>query len=148
MPKPDSLDDHLGRLVDDLLRRAASTQRLAMERALAPLGLTPAQFAALESLSETPGLSGAELARGERITPQTCSVIVANLERKEFVARRRRAAGGRAQHLELTEEGAQAAEAGKAAVATTRAALIEKPPANDIEPLVRTLRAIANPRGK
>jgi DNA-binding MarR family transcriptional regulator len=49
--------------IDDLLRRAAATQRLAMERALAGLCVTPAQYAVLRIIAETPGLSNAEIAR-------------------------------------------------------------------------------------
>ena len=69
-----------GRL-DDLLRRAAATHRLAVERALADLGVTLAQYAVLKTLAETPGLSNAEIARAERLTPQTTSLVLANLER-------------------------------------------------------------------
>jgi len=55
---------------------------LAMERALSEIDVTPAQFAAMEWLADEPGLSSAEIARCERLTPPTSSVIVANLERK------------------------------------------------------------------
>ena len=48
--------------LDDELRRAGAAQRLKMERALAGLDLTPAQFAMMEWLAREPGLSGAELA--------------------------------------------------------------------------------------
>jgi hypothetical protein len=46
-----------------LLRQAQAASRLAMERALADLGVTPPQFAVLTMLKAYPGLSGAELAR-------------------------------------------------------------------------------------
>ena len=45
--------------LDDHLRRAAATQRLAVERALADLGVTPTQYAVLKTIAETPGLSNA-----------------------------------------------------------------------------------------
>jgi DNA-binding MarR family transcriptional regulator len=72
----------MGKILDDLLRRACASQRLAMERALSEIDVTPAQFAAMEWLADEPGLSSAEIARCERLTPPTSSVIVANLERK------------------------------------------------------------------
>ena len=40
---------------DDLLRRAAAARRTAIERALAPLELTAAQFAVLRLVVERPG---------------------------------------------------------------------------------------------
>jgi DNA-binding MarR family transcriptional regulator len=106
--------------VDDLLRRACSSQRLAMERALIEIDVTPAQFAAMESLWEAPGLSGSEIARRERLTPPTSSVIVANLERKGLLARRLQAKRGRAQYLELTPLGREKVAAGAKAVEDVR----------------------------
>jgi len=57
--------------IDDALRRAAAAHRIAMERALAALEITPAQFAVLEIVASSPGVSSAELARVERLTPPT-----------------------------------------------------------------------------
>lgn len=91
--------------MDDLLRRAAAMQRLAVERALADLDVTPAQYAVLSVVAETPGLSNADIARIERLTPQTMSVIIANLERKRVVVRRAHATHGRIQQAEATESG-------------------------------------------
>ena len=68
--------------VDAALRRAGAAHRIAVERALAPLDVTPAQFAVLQVVADAPGVSSADVARIERLTPATMSVIVANLERK------------------------------------------------------------------
>ena len=54
-----------------LLRQAQAATRLAMERALADLGVTPPQFVVLTMLRAYPGLSGADLARVAMLTPQT-----------------------------------------------------------------------------
>jgi DNA-binding MarR family transcriptional regulator len=105
---------------DDLFRRAGAAQRAAMERALSKLELTPAQFAVMEWLEREPGLSGAEIARRERLTPPTTSVIVANLERKGLSTRHPGPKGGRAQYLELTELGHSRVEAGAKAVESAR----------------------------
>jgi DNA-binding MarR family transcriptional regulator len=91
--------------IDDALRRAAATQRLAMERALAGVKLTPAQYAVLRIIAETPGLSNADVARIERLTPQTTSLIIANLERKDAVARRAHETHGRIRRVQATEAG-------------------------------------------
>jgi DNA-binding MarR family transcriptional regulator len=52
-----------------------------------------------------PGLSNADLARLSVLTPQTVSVIVANLLRADIVTRHQHAVHGRIQQLELTETG-------------------------------------------
>ncbi len=88
-----------------LLRQANAAHRLRMERALAELGITLPQFSALTMLTAYPGASGADLARLSLLTPQTMSVIVANLERIGAVSRRPHAVHGRIQHIEVTKGG-------------------------------------------
>jgi len=88
-----------------LLRQASAAYRLRMERALADLQVTPPQFAALTMVAAYPGLSSADLARLAVLTPQTVSVIVANLERAGSVVRRPHPVHGRIQTLEITDGG-------------------------------------------
>ena len=88
-----------------LLRQAAAAYRQGVERALADLDVTPPQFAVLTMLNAYPGVSGADLARLSLLTPQTVSVIVANLERAGSVTRRAHEIHGRIQHLDLSESG-------------------------------------------
>jgi len=76
-----------------------------MERALADIEVTPPQFSVLTMLAAYPGQSNADLARLALLTPQTVSVIVANLERAGSIVRRPHAIHGRIQHLDLTEAG-------------------------------------------
>lgn len=90
-----------------LLRQAGVAHRIRMERALSELGLTLPQFSVLTMLVAYPGASGAELARLSLLTPQTMSVIVANLERRGAVSRRPHAVHGRIQHIEATAAGRQ-----------------------------------------
>ena len=89
-----------------LLRQAAGAHRLRMERALADIVVTLPQFLVLTMLAAYPGHSNADLARVALLTPQTVSVIVANLERMGALARRPHAVHGRIQHLDLTKLGA------------------------------------------
>jgi len=89
-----------------LLRQAAAASRLTLERALAELGATPPQFVVLTMLRAYPGVSGADLARLSLLTPQTVSVIVANLERAGWIARAPHASHGRIVQIEITGEGA------------------------------------------
>lgn len=88
-----------------LLRQAGAAYRLRMERALADLGVTPPQFMALTMVVAYPGLSGADLARLAMLTPQTVSVIVANLERAGALARRPHPVHGRILTLAITDSG-------------------------------------------
>lgn len=88
-----------------LLRQAGAANRLRMERALADLNVTPPQFMVLTMLVAYPGLSNADVARLAMLTPQTVSVIVANLLRSGTIARRPHAVHGRIQHIDVTDEG-------------------------------------------
>jgi DNA-binding MarR family transcriptional regulator len=88
-----------------LLRQAGAANRLRMERALSDFGVTPPQFMVLTMLVAYPGLSNADLARLALLTPQTVSVIVANLLRSGAIARRPHAVHGRIQHIDVTNEG-------------------------------------------
>ena len=88
-----------------LLRQASAAHRNRMERALADLGITPPQFSVLTMLVAYPMISGADLARIALLTPQTVSLIVANLERAGAIQRHPDAVHGRILHIEATESG-------------------------------------------
>lgn len=88
-----------------LLRQAAGAYRYRMEAALADLGITQPQFAVMAMLGAYPGLSNADLARTALLTPQTLSVIIANLEKAGLIVKRRHAANERIRQLELSEKG-------------------------------------------
>lgn len=94
-------EGHLGYL----LRQAAAVHRLRMDRSLADLGVTPAQFSVLTMLAAYPGQSNADLARLALLTPPTVTVIVGNLEGMGAVSRRPHAVHGRIQHLDVTASG-------------------------------------------
>ncbi|MBI3444694.1 MAG: MarR family transcriptional regulator [Magnetospirillum sp.] len=88
-----------------LLRQAAAAHRLRMERAMADLEVTVPQFVTLTMLVAYPGISNADIARLSMLTPQTVSVIVANLERDGAVTRRPHAVHGRIRHIDVTKAG-------------------------------------------
>ncbi|WP_420995677.1 MarR family winged helix-turn-helix transcriptional regulator [Cupriavidus sp. 30B13] len=96
-----------------LLRQAGAANRLRMERALSDLGVTSPQFVVLTMLGAYPGLSNADLARLALLTPQTVSVIVANLEKAGSIRRQPHPVHGRIQNIALTP-------AGEALLATCR----------------------------
>ncbi|MCY1220530.1 MarR family protein [compost metagenome] len=88
-----------------LLRQASAASRLRMERALGDLNVTQPQFVVLTMLGAYPGLSGADLARLAVLTPQTVSVIVANLEKAGHIGRAPHPVHGRIQTIVLTGQG-------------------------------------------
>ena len=88
-----------------LLRQAQAAARLALERALEGLGVTPPQFAVLTMLNAHPGLSGADLARVALLTPQTVGVIIRNLERGRAIRKTPHPVHGRVLQWTLTRHG-------------------------------------------
>ncbi len=88
-----------------LLRQAGVAHRHRFERELTAVGITNPQFVVLTMLASYPGLSDADLARLSLLTPQTVSVIVANLIKAGWVERRKHAVHGRIQHIDVTESG-------------------------------------------
>ena len=94
-------EGHLGYLV----RQASGLIRLAMERALADLDVTPPQFTVLTMIVAYPGLSGADLARLTFLTPQTINVIVRNLQRAGAIEKTAHAGHGRILQLTVTARG-------------------------------------------
>jgi DNA-binding MarR family transcriptional regulator len=88
-----------------LLRQASSAVRLGVDRALEDLGVTNPQFLVMTMINAYPGISGAEVARLTMLTPQTISLIVANLERDGRLRRTISPDHGRIQRMELTDEG-------------------------------------------
>ncbi len=95
------LEGHLGYLV----RQANVAVRAAMEKALADIDATPAQFAVLTMIVAYPGVSGAELARLTFLTPQTINVIVRNLVRGGTIEKTAHAVHGRVLRLTATAKG-------------------------------------------
>jgi DNA-binding MarR family transcriptional regulator len=89
-----------------LLRQAQAATRLAMERALADLGVTSPQFVVLTMLRAYPGLSGADLARVAMLTPQTVGVIIRNLQRDGAIKKTPHPVHGRVLQWTVTRRGA------------------------------------------
>lgn len=87
------------------MKRVQHALRSAMDGALREVGITTAQYAALNALEVAPGLSGADLARRGFVTPQTMNAIVVNLEAAGLVARRPHPEHGRVLQAYLTETG-------------------------------------------
>ncbi|MFK0379029.1 MarR family winged helix-turn-helix transcriptional regulator [Pandoraea sp. NPDC090278] len=84
--------------LDRLLRRH-------MSEALAPLGLTLAQFTALSVLDARGKLSNAQLAQRSFITPQSANEVVSIMASRQWITREPDPNHGRIVLLQLTDEG-------------------------------------------
>ncbi|AUG76512.1 MarR family transcriptional regulator [Kitasatospora sp. MMS16-BH015] len=69
------------------IKQAEQAMMAAKAEALRALDLTVPQYAVLLQLTERAGMSGAQLARGAAVTPQTMAGLLANLEAKGLVER-------------------------------------------------------------
>ena len=126
-----------------LLRQAHAAHRIRMEHTLHAMGLTLPQFSVLTMLMAYPGASGAELARLSLLTPQTMSVIVANLERDGIISRRPHQQHGRIQIIEITREGRELLTRCKSAVKAAEGLLLKEITPDDEAAVRRWLVRIA-----
>jgi DNA-binding MarR family transcriptional regulator len=94
-----------------LLARLFYEVRDRTDVALKPHNLTPMQFTILASLGRWKGLNSAELSRRFSVTPQTMGEMIANLERRDLIARSEDPGNRRALRLELTSVGKRLVDA-------------------------------------
>ncbi len=113
------IDGHIGYL----LGQARTRFFAALDVALRPHGLTPAQYAVLSVLARDPGLSGADLARACNTTPQAVNEVLATLERKHMIDRHPHPTHGRILQATLAGEGRRRLEAANPAVRALEAAI-------------------------
>ncbi|MFH5878836.1 MarR family winged helix-turn-helix transcriptional regulator [Arthrobacter sp. NA-172] len=99
-----------------LLKEASSALRTAMEAVLRPLGMSITHYSCLELLSQRPGLSNSDLARGTFVSRQSMNVLLQALERDGLVSRPEQAPAGRVLPTELTPSGRKQLSAASAAV--------------------------------
>lgn len=111
----------VGRL-DRVLRR-----RLA--DALEPHGLSLPEYTTLSVLQARSGLSNAQLARRSLITPQAMNEVLARLEERRLVRRRRDPAHARIRPAELTAAGRRVLIAADSAVDLVEHAMLADVPA-------------------
>lgn len=107
-----------------LLRQAAHTYRIHVEQVLSDLHLTQPQFAVMTMLGAYPGHSSADLARLALLTPQTMSIIIANLLKMGLIDRRAHHSHGRIQSLALTDKGKEMLQAAKQLVYGLEASML------------------------
>ncbi|MFV2118628.1 MarR family winged helix-turn-helix transcriptional regulator [Streptomyces sp. Act-28] len=85
--------------------QVAHVMGVRTEKALRPLGLTPAQHNALLHVARTPGISPADIARRTGITPQSMGAAVNALVDRGLLERHPHPTSRRAVQLAITEAG-------------------------------------------
>jgi DNA-binding MarR family transcriptional regulator len=108
-----------------LLKHVQSELRNALEKALAPAGLTVSQMAVLSALSSQPGLSNADLARLTFVTPQTMVPLLSSLEANGLIVRKPHPQGGRVILAKLMPQGMAKLRIGWKAVQTVEAQMLQ-----------------------
>jgi len=85
------------------LHRTYSVVEAAFDAALSNFGLSSAQWDVLRLLREQPGVSGADVARCAKVTPQAVATMLQRLEKAGLISRH--SARGRVVETYLTELG-------------------------------------------
>lgn len=127
-----------------LLKEASSSLRVAMEKALRPLGLTVTQYSCLELLAQRPGLTNSELARGAFVTRQSMNVLLVGLERDGLVSRATRAPVGKALPTQLTDGGRRVLAEASAAIRSVERTMLRDLTSGEQSTVVRMLRAMVH----
>lgn len=125
-----------------LLKEASSALRSAMEDVLRPLGMSITHYSCLELLSQRPGLSNSELARGAFVTRQSMNVLLQNLEREGFVTRPTEAPVGKVLPTELTERGRESLKQATAAVRSVELRMLSGMTDDEQAAALRILRSM------
>ncbi|AYN19530.1 MarR family winged helix-turn-helix transcriptional regulator [Alcaligenes aquatilis] len=99
-----SLDSSLS---NTIVRLALVIQRRLEDELRSSLGITAAQFRALDQIHESPGIGSAALGRALLITPQSAGAVVNGLIRAGFVQRDIHAKPGMLMGLTITPVGKQ-----------------------------------------
>src|SRR5438094_9271381 len=115
-------------LVAQLVREAERALHAAIDLALKPRGFSLRHVAVLEALRRTPGLSNADLARAQFMTPQSMFDLLSRMQADGMLRRRPHPAGGRVLQAELTPLGVAALRACRLVMAETEARLLAELP--------------------
>ena len=123
-----------------LVKKTQQALRHAMDRALAAVGLTTPQYAALSALSSETALSNAELARRCFVTPQTMHQMIGGLEARGLTQRSRHPEHGRIVEVGITETGTELLEEAHRRVSAVEAKMAQDITAAEKEQVTGVLR--------
>ncbi|TWH54883.1 MarR family winged helix-turn-helix transcriptional regulator [Dulcicalothrix desertica] len=100
--------------------RASAVLESVLDAALAPIGITTAQWGSLRIIYENPGCSGADISRIAFVSPQAATTMLQRLEQAKLITRRP-PKRGRVLETYLTERGEELLREGDNIVDETEA---------------------------
>jgi DNA-binding MarR family transcriptional regulator len=127
-----------GFLIHDVSRR----RRVAVDRALKPLGITRAQWWVLAFLSRRDGMTQTALAADLDLTKVAIGGLLDRMEVAGFVERRADQNDGRARRVFLTRAGAKMVNAIRENVETVELDILRNVPEEALAQATETLRAL------
>ncbi|HEY1566296.1 MAG TPA: MarR family transcriptional regulator [Solirubrobacteraceae bacterium] len=130
------LDERLGTDI----RRVHQELMAVKHEALKAAGLTVPQYSALYFVKESPGISGAELARQCLVTPQTMAAVLRNLESSGLIDRHPHPWHRNVVETKLTATGRRALVSADAAASRIERRLADRFTAHERDTLRRLLR--------
>lgn len=104
--------------------RVFTALQVALQDALTPLNLGPAQWDTLRLIRDNPGVSGADIARQLLVTPAAVATMLQRLENAGFI-KRQASARGRVIETHLTEHGEKVLGAGDDAAKSIETKLLK-----------------------
>jgi DNA-binding MarR family transcriptional regulator len=122
------------------LKRAQHELRLAIDAALAPLGVNTSQVWLLNTIDRHPGASSVRLAHLVFLTPQSLGQQLAQMQRRGFIERLP-SDGRRLRHY-LTETGKRVCEEGTAIIAAVDEEVLRDLSAEGLAELAGILRTV------
>lgn len=128
-----------------LLYRAGAVLQPAVTAALRPLGLTLPELVCMKILSAWPGMSNAELARANNVSPQAMNNVLLHLQEMELVARPASVSSGRALPAQLTKQGRTLLKRAEAAIEGAEDEVLAKLTSAQRRDLKRLLGTIGAP---
>ncbi len=125
-----------------LIHDVSRLRRVAVDRALKPLGITRAQWWVLAFLSRRDGMTQTALAADLDLTKVAVGGLLDRLESSEFVERRADRSDGRARRVYLTREGARIVGAIRQSVENVELEILARIPEEALDGASETLRKL------
>ncbi len=140
--KPSTRDLNSGLRFGFLIHDVSRLRRVAVDRALKPLGITRAQWWVLAFLSRRDGMTQTALAGDLDLTKVAVGGLLDRMESAGFVERRADEHDGRARRVYLTRAGSKLVGAIRASVETVEMEILSRISNAELEQATETLRTI------
>jgi DNA-binding MarR family transcriptional regulator len=140
--KPAARDLNAGLRFGFLIHDVSRLRRVAVDRALKPLGITRAQWWVLAFLSRRDGMTQTALAADLDVTKVAIGGLLDRMESAGFVERRADESDGRARRVHLTRAGAKMVSAIRQNVVTVELEILSRIPDAALKQATETLRTL------